>query len=350
MSINGSRKSGKRAVDVCVFLVIMLLTFYTVLHGQDWRQIRNALKEMSIPYLILAIMAALFFVSAEGVMIWYLLKSMNTCESRLLRCISYSFIGFFYSGITPSATGGQPMQLYYMKKDGNSLSDSSVVLMTVALIYKFVLAVMGIGMLLFWLVPLRRYLRGYFGLYLLGLALNMILVAVLLAVMLEPGGMKSIIYRIEDILVRLKILKESGERRQKVEQFVGGYREAVHFLATRKRKIGFVIVVTFLQRSSVFVLTALVYLGFSQTGTGIPEVVMLQASVFIAVDMLPLPGAQGITEMMYCHIFRGVFAAKYLMPSLYVTRGIQFYFLLIVGLAVVLANLIRSRVKSNSRE
>lgn len=53
----------------------------------------------------------------------------------LLRCISYSFIGFFFSGINPSATGGQPMQLYYMKKDGNKISSASVVLMTVAVIY-----------------------------------------------------------------------------------------------------------------------------------------------------------------------------------------------------------------------
>ena len=38
------------------------------------------------------------------------------------------------------------MQLYYMCKDKNSLSESSVVLMTVALIYKFVLVVMGMVM------------------------------------------------------------------------------------------------------------------------------------------------------------------------------------------------------------
>ncbi len=42
------------------------------------------------------------------------------------------------------------MQLYYLKKDGNGLADSSVVLMVVALIYKFVLVVWGVLMLLFW--------------------------------------------------------------------------------------------------------------------------------------------------------------------------------------------------------
>lgn len=104
------------------------------------------------------------FVCAEGSMIWYLLTSMRKkTDSQttvlcvvgkekvcsLWRCIQYSFIGFFYSGITPSATGGQPVQLYYMNKDGNKGSDSTIVLMTVAVIYKFVLVVLGVGMLLF---------------------------------------------------------------------------------------------------------------------------------------------------------------------------------------------------------
>ena len=69
-------------------------------------------------------------------MIWYLLTSMRKkTDSQttvlcvvgkekvcsLWRCIQYSFIGFFYSGITPSATGGQPVQLYYMNKDGKGV-------------------------------------------------------------------------------------------------------------------------------------------------------------------------------------------------------------------------------------
>ena len=61
-------------------------------------------------------------------------------------------------GITPSATGGQPMQLYYMSRDDNRLSESSVVLMTVALIYKLVLVLIGIAALVFWQKPLRVYL------------------------------------------------------------------------------------------------------------------------------------------------------------------------------------------------
>ena len=52
----------------------------------------------------------------------------------------------------------------------------------------------------------------------------------------------------------------------------------------------------------------------------------------------PLPGAQGITELMYCRVFSHVFSQACLMPSLYVTRGSSFYFVLVVSLLVVLLN------------
>ena len=327
----------KRVLEGAFFLLVMILSFYTVFHGQNMGQIRHALSRLSPAALCAAMITALFFVSAEGMMIYYLLRSLNG-HSSLGRCITYSFIGFFYSGITPSATGGQPMQLYYMSRDRNSLSESSVVLMTVALIYKLVLVLIGIATLIFWHGPLRVCLKEYFPLFLLGLTLNAALVLILLAVMLAPMSMKRIISGIERALVRIRVLRESGKRQDKIEQFVNGYRGAVCFLLNHKGKVLAVCLFTLLQRVSVFVLTWIIYRGFSLEGTDALTVMLLQASVYIAVDMLPVPGAQGITEMMYRKVFSSIFTGEYLMPSLYVTRGINFYFVLLVSLAVVLVN------------
>lgn len=342
MEVSCGRTKGisinrKRVLEGAFFLLVMILSFYTVFRGQNMGQVRQALGRLSPVSLCAAMVTALFFVSAEGMMIYYLLRSLNGCSS-LGRCITYSFIGFFYSGITPSATGGQPMQLYYMSKDRNSLSGSSVVLMTVALIYKFVLVLIGIATLLFWHGPLRTYLQEYYPLFLLGLVLNTVLVLILLAVMLAPMSMKKIISGMERLLVRIRILKESGKRQEKIGQFVDGYRGAVCFLLDHKGKVLAVCFFTLIQRVSVFVLTWIIYRGFSLEGTDAVTVMLLQASVYIAVDMLPVPGAQGITEMMYRSVFSSIFTGEYLMPSLYVTRGINFYFVLLVSLAVVVVN------------
>lgn len=48
-------------------------------------------------------------------------------------------------------------------------------------------------------------------------------------------------------------------------------------------------------------------------GTDMVTVILLQASVYIAVDMLPIPGAQGITEQMYLAVFQIVFHSEYIL-------------------------------------
>ena len=67
----------------------------------------------------------------------------------IFSCIKYSFIGFFFSCITPSASGGQPAQMYYMNKDNVNIATSSLVLLIVTIAYKFVLVFIGVLLIIF---------------------------------------------------------------------------------------------------------------------------------------------------------------------------------------------------------
>lgn len=125
-------------LETLLFLAVMVLTLRFCFSGQKPQEIWAAVKSMRGMSLAGAVALGLFFVCMEGTIIRILLGAAGG-KSGLLTCISYSFLGFFYSGITPSATGGQPMQLYEMKKDGNSVSSSTVVLMVTAVCYKLVL-------------------------------------------------------------------------------------------------------------------------------------------------------------------------------------------------------------------
>lgn len=332
-----NEKSGGRLMfQAGIFVAVMILTFWCVFRNQDLGRTMRAVREMSGEFMAAAFFLAVLFVAAEGCMIWYLLRGIGE-QTKLFRCISYSFIGFFFSGLTPSATGGQPMQLYYMKRDGHTLSASSVVLMTVAVIYKLVLVLIGAGIVLFWRAPLKGYLGKYYGLYFLGLFLNALLVAVLLMVMFSPGIIRGLFSRAEMLLVKLGIWKNSVERQDKVNGFLAGYQETVCFLKRHKGMIAIIIAGTFLQRFTVFVLTYVVYCGLGLSGTAMVDVVLVQASVYIAVDMLPVPGAQGITEAMFASVFAAIFTRRYLIVSMCITRGISFYAVMLIGLLIFCA-------------
>lgn len=329
-------RKKKLAINVILFLAIMVFTMWFVFRDEGVEAVLTAMKQMSFAHLLLAIAIALFFVSAEGVMTWYLLRSIDGTSS-LFSCIRCSFIGFLFSGITPSATGGQPMQLYYLKRDGNSWSLSSVALMTVALMYKLVLVLFGVGILLFWHAPLRGYLgTGYYRLFLLGLTLNTLLVVGLLMVMFTPSVIRLLSGKAEWLAVKLHLLKKAGSKQARLDHFMDNYQNALSFLKEHKGKMFVVLLGTVVQRAAVFALTYVVYRGMGMSGVALTTIMWLQAAVYIAVDMLPIPGAQGITEAMYRRAFLNIFTAGHVTASMCISRGVSFYLMICVGLVVTL--------------
>ena len=329
-------RKKKLAINVILFLAIMVFTMWFVFRDEGVEAVLTAMKQMSFAHLLLAIAIALFFVSAEGVMIWYLLRSIDGTSS-LFSCIRCSFIGFLFSGITPSATGGQPMQLYYLKRDGNSWSLSSVALMTVALMYKLVLVLFGVGILLFWHAPLRGYLgTGYYRLFLLGLTLNTLLVVGLLMVMFTPSVIRLLSGKAEWLAVKLHLLKKAGSKQARLDHFMDNYQNALSFLKEHKGKMFVVLLGTVVQRAAVFALTYVGYRGMGMSGVALTTIMWLQAAVYIAVDMLPIPGAQGITEAMYRRAFLNIFTAGHVTASMCISRGVSFYLMICVGLVVTL--------------
>lgn len=325
--------TGKKIISAFAFFTLMAVTFYVVFKNQDITDIIEGIRQMKKGYLTLAVGTALFFVSAEGILFWYLYKKVGE-KVNFLSCIKYAFVGFFFSGITPSATGGQPMQLYYMSKDGNKVANSTVALLGAAAAYKLVLVLMGAGICFFWWNPLQSYLKGFLPLYILGLFLNAGLVVLLLVIILNAPGLERFLYAVEQFLVKIHLMKPSEKRRVSIHEMITQYRETVAFLKTHLRVVAFLLVITFLQRCSVFALTWLVYKGMGLTGTDAFTIMALQAVVYITVDMLPLPGSQGITEIVYVAAFHNIFMGNTLPVSLCVTRGINFYMLLIISALV----------------
>lgn len=323
-------KDKKNKYQTIIFFIIMFLTFYAIFRKKDLQEIGNSVTQMTLHSVIIAMGLSILFVCTEGIIIWYLLLAMGNRNS-IWRCIQYSFIGFFYSGITPSATGGQPVQLYYMKCDGNKASDSFAILMTVALAYKMVLVIIGLCLFLLWYQSLKRFMKEYIIFFFLGIFLNLVVILIIVFAMTFPNKLIKNVYFFEKGMIRLGIWNVNIERKEKIQRFVVDYCQTVDFIVGHKSKLVSVFILTMIQRSSMFLLTYIVYRGFHLSGTNMFEIMALQAAIYIAVDMLPVPGAQGITELVYQTVYFNIFPDVYLVSSMLVIRGISFYFLLFVS-------------------
>ena len=142
-------KKTKRNLFNALFLVALLgLTIWAVFKDQDFGVILHTLSQIAPGFLLAGFILVIVYVCSESVIIKYLLSTVQI-KVPLFNCIRYSFVGFFYSCITPSATGGQPMQIYYMKKQNIDIPTATIILMLVTIEYKFVLVFVGLAVAIF---------------------------------------------------------------------------------------------------------------------------------------------------------------------------------------------------------
>ena len=179
--------SKKKIIGNAFFLaVIFALTIYGVFHGEDLGAMREAIREADKKWLIPGVALVLFFIWGESIILWYMMRSFGIRLKRRV-CFLFSSVGFFFSCVTPSATGGQPMQIYFMKKEKIPIPVATVILMIVTITYKLVLVVIGAGVWLFWQGFMDRYLGEILPLFYLGLALNVFCVGFMTALVFHPA-------------------------------------------------------------------------------------------------------------------------------------------------------------------
>lgn len=325
-------KSRKKIIFNGVFLaVVFALTVYGVFHGEDLSSMMDAIHRADKRWLVPGIALVAFFIWGESIIIWYMMRSSGICLKKRT-CFLFSSVGFFFSCITPSASGGQPMQIYYMKKEKISIPVSTVILMIVTITYKLVLVVIGIGIAIFGRGFLHKYLEGILPVFYLGLALNIFCVTFMTILVFHPLLAKAIMVKGMKLLERLHLVKKKDGRLKKLEDSMDTYRNTAAYLKNNPFVIVKVIGITFIQRMALFAVTWFVYQAFGLHGTGFWEILFLQAVISVSVDMLPLPGGMGISETLFLNIFSPVFGGL-LLPGMVLSRGLGYYGELLISAA-----------------
>ena len=122
-------KKTKRTIrNLIIFILLIVLTFYIILKDQDITEIFNIVQNVKIQYILIAMGSMCVYIICEAINIGRTLKTLNE-DSSFIQNIKYALIGFFFSSITPAASGGQPMQVYYMYKDKISIANSTLTLL-----------------------------------------------------------------------------------------------------------------------------------------------------------------------------------------------------------------------------
>ena len=322
--------SKKNVILNTIFLFAVFgITIYYIFHGQDLKELMSYIRQADIRYWLVAIVCVVLFIISESVIIFYMMRTIKQ-KIKLTHCFLYSFVGFFFSCITPSATGGQPAQIYFMKKDKLPISISTLILMIVTITYKLVLVVIGLLVLIIRPSGIIEYLEPVMGICYLGLALNVFCVTAMLILVFHPTLAKNILLFLIRVLGKFGIVKRLEYRLEKVENSMKSYADVASYFREHKMVIVNVFGITLIQRMLLFFVTALVYYSFGFSAVGFLPITLLQGMISVSVDMLPLPGGMGISEQLFLSIFAPIFK-NITLPAMVVSRGLSYYTELLIS-------------------
>lgn len=320
-----NRDSRKMLKSGILFAAVVAGVFALVFRNYDFATLVTTLRGADPFYIFLGIVCMCCFVFCESTNIGRVLKAMGY-KTDLLQNLKYGASGFFFSGITPSASGGQPMQLYYMNKDKVELSHGSLSLLIELMGFQFVNTVLVTFAIIYdhaYISSLSRLVE----VFVYGGAMICAAITIFLALVLFRPGVANKVERFIKVIC-LKLRKKKYI--PKISQQLGEYRDGAEYIGRHPRILVKNIATTFIQLTALYSITYFVYCALGGAAVSWIRILSLQALLYAGVAMVPLPGGTGAGEGGFKLIFASVFGNEMLMPGMILSRGLSFYLCMIV--------------------
>lgn len=335
-------KNKKTIKNLIIFILLIIFTFYIILKDQDIVEITQVLRNVRLEYVVIAIVAMLIYLVLESVNMGRTLKTLNE-KSSFIQNFRYVLIGFFFSSITPAASGGQPMQIYYMHKNGISIANSTLSL----LINLCSFQIITISFAMISLIFNYKYLTtGLVWLFVIGVTLNSVALSLLL-IGIFSKKLSAFLVKISVKILSFFKIKNIKEKQEKLEKELFKYQGSAAYIKQNIEVMLKTILTTFVQILFYYSIPFWIYSSFGFSEYNIIQIISLQAILYATVSGIPLPGAVGVSEGGFLGIFKNVFTTSTLNSAMILNRGVSFYLFVLISAILVISQALVANKKSD---
>jgi len=237
----------------------------------------------------------------------------------------------FFNAITPFSLGGQPYQVYRLKKQGFNLEQGMNIIIQDCIVYQIALIILGT------IAILANYFFGFFPdnnvlkkLVVLGYIINLSVIVVLFVVAFNKKGNKILLDFTIKVGAKFKIIKDKNKFLEKSNKIINEFHE--NAITLMKSKIHF-IRITLLNIIALTFLYLVPYTLIMGLGLEMNPFIVITATAYVMImgSFVPLPGGSGGLEFGFVKFFGIYILGAKLSSIMIVWRFITYYLGLIVG-------------------
>lgn len=130
------KKSNKLNLIICAIAFVFMIFYVYFVDGFD--NLVNSIQKINVGFLFIAMGLMIVYWLLEALGVHAALRATYP-KAKFSRTFMTTLLGQYFNCITPSSTGGQPMQVYYFTKFGVPMSHAMTSLLSKFIMYQFVL-------------------------------------------------------------------------------------------------------------------------------------------------------------------------------------------------------------------
>ena len=307
-------------------------TFAEVMRGMNW-------------WLLLPVAALFIIMFVMETLKFTILGKTGGYPLSFGKGAKVALVGKFYECITPFSSGGQPMQIYYMYRQGIPATAATSVTMVKygihMLGFTFVAAlVMGFGVPQLSAIPDEAMRTTVLVCGWVGFGINAFIPVFVTIVVFLPGLVKWVVNLFVKILHAVRIVKNPDKWEAKMRQWIDDFAAISQFIY-KKPKEFFVLFLLCLGEPSIELIQPYLLLVamcgpsvMGYEGAQLLWLVMVLAMYSTyAATFIPTPGNSGAIEMVFMAAFAGL-TESVLFWYVLIWRFVLYYTWLILGLGM----------------
>ena len=321
---------AKQLLNFAFIFGTLAIVILISVNGQEMTGAVDALRAISPVWIILCTLAFLLFMTFDACSLWYFLRRSGHPIS-FGRALFVTITGLYYSNITPGATGGQPMQIFYLNKSKVPIGIGTSALTVKYFCFQFMLMVIGT---ILWIAHgpfIAEQVGSSMWILVVGYTYNAVAVCAILLMAVSRRCVWFIMRLVIKLCAKLRIVKDPDTTARKWRDGLELFHTSIMMLKKKPLDFVFQLVLGTLQLLSQMLVIFFLYHAFNLTGAGYTQITALAVMQYISASYTPLPGASGAQEGVFSLYFAQIFPDGIRLMAMLLWRFFTYYISLIIG-------------------
>lgn len=317
--------------NIIILLIVLSIILYLCLNN-DFTNVVNEIKKMNLMWLLVSIIYVVLYIFIRAINLNMILKQFKK-DFPLINTFKIVLSTSFFDSITPFSSGGQPAQIYLLKRSGFKISESTNSVIQHSIVYQIALVIFGIIAIvlnsIFNILGDNNLLKSFI---IIGFSINLFVIILLIFFSLSKKVNLKVLTVIINILGKIKIIKNPEELKLNIEKNIDKFIfNSKQLFKNYKLLISGVLLCMI---GFFFLYSIPLYIAFGLNNfksLDILNTLVTSSYVMMIGSFIPIPGGSGGIEYGFIKFFGNFISGSKLKAMMLIWRFVTYYFVIIIG-------------------